>query len=737
MRSVGQSVNRVDSIAKATGKAKFPGDFNLPDQLHMKILFSDRPHAIVKSIDVQAAKAMEGVAAVITAKDVPNNIYGMIIPDQPVLCGPGSTNPYGDRVRFIGDQVAIVIAETADIAQKAVGLISVDYEDLPVVSSIEDALREDAPVLHPDKESNIFCSYKIRRGNVKAAFSQCDVIVENEYLTPVQEHAYLQPEAGLAYFDEQDRITVVVGGQCAHEDQHQIAHALDVPVERIRVIYPYIGGAFGGREDVSIQIVLALGVYRLREMGINRPLKIVWSREESIRGHGKRHAYKIKSKWGAQKNGKILAAEIEVFGDGGAYAYSSTPVLGNAALMSVGPYEIPNVSVNANVVHTNNIPGAAFRGFGGPQGAFAAEVQVNKLARELGIDRVEFRMLNLVEDGSLLCVGTPLPEGVTIKPVVKALRKSSTWINRNKLENEFRKDDNGDQRLKRGIGIACGFKNVGFSFGTEEYCNARIELFGETEISHAVLYHAGAEVGQGSHSVFRQMTAEALGLPLEKVKMVLSDTGTSDYAGSVSASRMTFMAGNAIKGAAEIALNKWSQEDRPAVGDYIYHAPKTTAFDPDNGFCKPNFAYGYAAEVVDLVVDIETGDIKINKVVCANDVGKAINPMQVQGQVEGAVVQAVGYTLMENFIEKNGYLSTDTLSKYLIPTVLDVPEEVESIILEYPDPLGPFGARGMGEMPYMPMAPAIIDAVFQATGVWFKEFPLTPERILRGLGKII
>lgn len=736
MRSVGQSFKRVDAKAKATGEAKFPGDFNFSDQLHMKVLFADRPHAIVKSIDVTAAESLEGVVVVLTAKDVPNNIYGMIIPDQPVLCGPGSNMPYADRVQFIGDQVAIVIAETPGIARKAVALIRVEYEDLPVVTSIEDALKKDAPLLHPVKESNIFCSFKIRQGNIEEAFSECDVIIDKEYHTPVQEHAYLQPEAGLAFYDEQDRITVVVGGQCAHEDQHQIAHALNLPVEKVRVIYSLIGGAFGGREDVSVQIILALAVFRLREHGINRPVKIVWSREESIKGHGKRHAYKIKSKWGADKNGKILAAKIEVYGNGGAYAYSSAPVLGNATLMSVGPYQIPNVCVNAYVVHTNNIPGAAFRGFGGPQGTFASEMQINQLAQALGIDRVEIRMQNLIEDGSFLSVGTPMPEGVTIKKVVKTLSESSTWINREKIKNLLPPGLKSNGRYKRGIGFACGFKNVGFSFGTEEFCNARIELVGQAEILHAVLYHAGAEVGQGSYTVFKQMTAEALGLPMEKIKMVLSDTGTSDYAGSVSASRMTFMAGNAIRGAAEVALRKWQQEERPAIGDYTYHAPKTTAFDPETGYCTPNFAYGYAAEIVDLVVDTETGEIQIIKVICANDVGKAINPLQVQGQIEGAVVQAAGYALMENFIQKDGYLVSNAYSNYLIPTVLDVPIEVESIILEYPDPIGPFGARGMGEMPYMPLTPAIMDAVYQATGVWFKDFPLTPERVLRGLGKI-
>lgn len=728
---IGKPLHRVDAESKVLGKALFPGDYNKPGQLYMKILFANRPHAIITDINTQKAESLEGVVAVLTARDVPNNIYGMIIPDQPVLCGPGSDQPYADRVRFIGDQVALVIAETEKIAEEARDLIQVTYENLPTISSIDAALGETAQLIHPDKGSNIFHSVNIQQGDVEKAFSQCAVIIEDQYQTPVQEHAYLQPEAGLGYIDDQGRITVVVSGQCNHEDRHQIAHALNLPQESIRVIYPYIGGAFGGREDVSIQIVLALAVFHLEKHGINRPVKILWSREESIRGHGKRHAFKIRAKLGADAMGNLLAAELDITGDGGAYAYSSTPVLGNAALMSVGPYEIPNVSVIAKVVHTNNVPGGAFRGFGGPQGAFAAETQINRLAEALEIDRVAIRMHNLVDEGSLLSVGTPLPDGVTIKEVVKTLAAQSNW-NQKKASSRSSIND----KVKRGVGFSCGFKNVGFSFGTPEFCNAKIELYGEDEIKRAVLYHAGAEVGQGSHTVFQQMTAEALGIPVEKVVMRLSDTGTSEYAGSVSASRMTFMAGNAIQGAAQEALNNWRDENRPAVGEYIYNAPSTSSFDPETGFCKPNFAYGYAAEIVELAVDTETGEIRILTVHCANDVGKAINPIAVQGQIEGAIVQAAGYVLMEDFRQKDGYVLTDKLSTYLIPTVRDIPIEINPIILEFPDPIGPFGARGMGEMPFMPLAPAIIDALYDATGVWFTEFPLTPERVLRGLGKL-
>ncbi|MFH1447031.1 MAG: xanthine dehydrogenase family protein molybdopterin-binding subunit [Chloroflexota bacterium] len=738
MEYIGKSIKRLDARAKVTGKALYPGDYYLPNQLYMKILFSTRPHAIIKAIDIEKAEKIAGVVAIYTAKDVPVNEYGLIMPDQPVLCGPGSSKPFTDRVRCIGDQVAIIVAESEEVAEQARDLIKVVYEDLPLINNVDEALADSAFLLHPERESNALCHFRIRQGNVDDVFSDCDVIIEEEYNTPVQEHAYLQPEAGIAYLDEEERITVVVAGQWTHEDQEQIAHALNLPLEKVRVIYPAIGGAFGGREDMSVQIVLGLAVMRLHEQGIDRPVKIVWSREESILGHHKRHAYKIKSKWGANKEGEILATEVKILADCGAYAYTSTKVLGNATLLCTGPYEIPNVKIDSYAIYTNNIPGGAFRGFGGPQAAYQAEMQVSRLAEALNIDPVELRMRNLFKEGSLLSVRSPLPGGVTIRETVESCAQEAGW---QKGQDGWALNQNNvlitdDPNVKKGIGFACGYKNVGFSFGAPENCTAKIELQGQSEIERAVLYHAGAEVGQGVHSVIAQFTADALDLPIEKIELVVSDTSQTANSGSVSASRMTFMAGNSILGATEEVQKKWKSGERPAVASYTYLPPATTPFDPETGECTPNFAYGYVAEAVEADVNMETGEVILRKVICANDVGKAINPQQVQGQIEGAIVQAAGYTLMEKFIQDQGLVKTSLLSTYLIPTILDIPDIVKSIILENPDPIGPMGARGMGEMPFIPFAPAVIDAVHSATGVWFNDFPLTQERVLRGLGKI-
>jgi CO/xanthine dehydrogenase Mo-binding subunit len=742
MSTIGQSVKRTDAYGKVTGETLYPGDINKPNQAYMKILFANRPHALIHSIDTDKAEALEGVLAVFTAEDVPVNEYGLIMTDQPVLCGPGSNKLHADRIRFIGDQVAAVVADSEEIAAEARDLIEVDYEDLPVVLDPLAARQDGAILLHPDRESNIFCQFRIRKGDVENAFAEAYVVIEQEYRTPSQEHAYLQPEAGLGYIDEGGRVTVEVAGQWTHEDQEQIAHALGLPLEQVRVIYPAIGGAFGGREDMSVQIVLALAAWRLSQRGINRPIKIIWSREESIIGHHKRHPYIIRSIWGAKKNGKIIAAQVEVIADGGAYAYTSTKVLGNATLMCTGPYEIPNVKVDSYAVYTNHIPSGAFRGFGGPQGAFAAESQMDRLAEALGMDPVELRLRNVLREGSLLSVGTPMPKGVSMPQVIEACAEAAGWSasaqgwEYQEAQGDFKLEPPAEPHLKRGIGFACAFKNVGFSFGFVDQCWATVELHGEGEIEHVIVRHAGADVGQGAHTVMTQMAADMLGVPVEKVEMLVSDTATSENAGSTSASRMTFVAGNSIRGAAELALERWRAEDRPAIGRYQYIPPKTTMYDPETGYADPNYSYGYVAQAVVVEVDTETGHIRILDVLSADDVGKAINPQQIIGQIEGAVVQASGYAILENFSHQDGYVQTEHLSTYLIPTVLDIPDKVNSLILEYPDPRGPWGARGMAEMPFLPLTPAIISAVHDATGVWFNDFPLTPERVLKGLGKL-
>lgn len=725
---IGQSIKRIDALGKVTGETPYPGDIDIEGQLWLKIKFSDYAHARVLNVDTSAAEALPGVVAVFTSQDIPVNEYGLVIKDQPVICGPSGDKIGTNKVRCFMDYVAVVVAETEAIAAEAVDLVKVDYEVLDGVFDAETGMQDGQPLLHHDTPNNILSHYRIRVGDMDAGWQKADVIVEDEYETTWQEHAYLQPEAGLGYIDEEGRVTVVVAGQWTHEDQEQIYHALGLPPEQVRVIYPAIGGAFGGREDMSVQIVLALAAWKL-----GRPVKTQWSREESILYHHKRHPIKVRAKWGATKDGKIVAAEATVIGDAGAYNYTSNKVLGNANLMVSGAYEIPNVHVDTYAVYTNNIPCGAFRGFGAPQALLAAEGQMNKLAVALNIDPVELRLKNSIKEGSIAVVGTPFPKGVSMPQVIESCGRESYWSQNGKgwLANPIEQPT--DPTKRRGIGFACGYKNVGFSFGFPEQSWATVEIHGEAEIEEVVVRQSGADVGQGAHTVFMQMAADGVGVPFEKVRLIASDTAETDTSGSASASRLTFMAGNAIRGAAEQALHAWQNEERPAIARYRYRPPKTTPFDPMTGRSEPNFAYGYVAQAVEVEVDIETGHIQLLKVVCANDVGRAINPQQVQGQIEGAVIQAQGYALMEYLVSDEGKIRNPYLSTYLIPTALDVPLEVKSVILEYPDPIGPWGARGMAEMPFLPLAPAIAAAVHDATGVWLNSQPFTPDKVVVAL----
>ena len=752
MRAIGSSLPRIDAAAKVTGTALYAGDIDMPNQAWMKIVFAGVPHARIHAVDVEAARAAPGVLAVLTAADVPVNEYGLNkMPDQPVLCGPGSSEQAA-TVLWEADHVALVIAETQAQAEAAGKLVRLDYSALPVLTDPFDAMQPDAPILHPhpfpypygerDLNSNVLLEYRLRNGDMQAGWAQADVVVESTYRTHAQEHAYLQPEAGVAFVRPDGKIEVICGGQWMHEERDQIAHALGLPDEQIVVRFPAIGGAFGGREDISVQIVLALAA-----MKTGRPVKVVWSREESIVGHHKRHPFTIKARWGATREGKIVAAEVDATSDCGAYASTSTKVLGNALLSLLGPYNIPNVHVTARTVYTNNTISGAFRGFGAPQGHFAAEMQVNKLAEQLGMDPVELRMRNLWRNGDRLPTTAPLPAGVTVVETLTAAAEQLGW--RRGADDQWRQAGQtnlaapkrsaltsleaaqGEQL--RGVGLAVCFKNVGFSLGYPENCTAAVELYGSKKIERAVVTCVGADVGQGAHTLFQQVAAVALDLDPTQVEVQADHSELTGSSGSTSASRMSFMAGNAIKGAAEAALQEWRNEERPARAEYVFRARATTPYNRQTGESDPNVTYGYCAQAAEVVVDADTGQVTVKRLVSANDVGAAFNPVQIEGQIEGAVAQSMGWALLEQYIQKDGRAVTQHLSTYLIPTVLDVAEVIEPLILEIPDPQGPFGLRGMAEMPFVPTAPAIAAAIHAATGVWLDELPYTPERVWKAL----
>lgn len=741
MSAVGKAAPRADAYDKVTGAAGYAGDLVAKNALFAHIVFSNEPHARMLSMDTSAAEEADGVVAVITAADVPVNEYGLTMCDQPVLIGVEHTGRSAvdpSVSRWEADKIAVIIAETAAAASAAASLIEIEWEQLPLVRDIE-AARTDEVLVHAEKESNTYFGFRIRKGDMDEGWAKADAVVEGTYHLPYQEHAYLQVEAASAWVDADGRITVETGGQWAWEDQQQIAHALDVPDSQVRVIYAAIGGAFGGKEDMTLQIVMALAAQRVHALGLDRPVHCRWSREESIVGHHKRHRATIHAKLGATSDGKITAVEAEVLLDAGAYNYTSNKVLGNAHLSVAGAYEVPNAHIDSRAIYTTTVPGGAFRGFGGPQGSFVAETQMNKLAVALGMDPVELRRRNVLKDGSEGITQVVMPDGVTLPDVLERCASEARMNGELFDAQPFAPiaslpAETGS--VLRGRGIAAGYKNVGFSHGYPERCEAEVRLFGDDgddAPTAAEVFHGGAEVGQGAHQAFLQMTSEATGVPLDQVSGTFSDTATTGDSGSVSASRMTFMAGNSILGAAEEAEKAWRDGDRPAIGTFRYTAPPTEPLDEETGAGQPNFAYGYMAQAVEVSVDSETGHVRVDRVTSTHDVGRAINPRLVRGQIEGAVVQANGYTLSENLIVTDGRIQNPRLSSYLIPGIGDIPDHVESVILELADPHGPWGARGMAEMPYITYAPAVIAAVHDATGVWFDDFPLTPSRVLAGL----
>jgi CO/xanthine dehydrogenase Mo-binding subunit len=712
---IGSSIVYQDVIKKVTGEAKFASDFCIPGMLHMKLKIAERPHARIRSINISRALNYPGVVAVFTARDVPVNRYGLVIDDQPVLCD--------EFVRFVGDQVAAVVAETPQQASHAAGLIEVDYQHLPIITTPEEALAAKAPTLHENFPDNIAHSIHLHRGDTDSVLDKAALVFENEYHTPMQEHAYLELEAGLAYTDDQGRVVVRAAGQNPHDDQLQIAKALDLPLERVRVIFGPVGGAFGGREDISIQIVLALAAWKL-----GRPVKISWSRSESILGHCKRHAMTIRHRWSAEEDGYITAAEVEILIDAGAYIYTSNSVLETLHSTCIGPYNIPNVKLDGRAVFTNNIPGGAFRGYGTPQTAFAAELHITHLAEILGIDPVMMRIRNCLKDDSLLPTQSQLSGGSSLPELIDiCARKSGCQETNDSWQMPtFEKQP----KRRRGFGLALGMKATGYGFGYPEGSTAKIVLYGEETIARAELYTGAVDVGQGAHTVLVQIAAHVLGIQHELVEIFPSDTSLSDDAGATAASRLTYFAGNAVKLAAEEALQAWRNENRPAVGDVRWESPPTTAPDPETGACTDNVSYSFAAQGVTVEVDLETGLIHLDNVVAVQDVGRAINPKNIEGQIEGALVQAMGWTLVENFVISNGLVLTDDLSTYLIPTAADIPLQVNCIQIERPDPIGPFGVRGVGEIPFIPLAPAIIAAIKDATGIWFDHIPIRPEEML-------
>ncbi len=756
LKVVGKPIPRHDARDKVFGKTKYADDFALPGMLHGKVLRSAYPAAKIRSIDTQDAENFPGVVAVMTAKDVPNNETVTRFGQTHEVGGfEGLYRVLADgKVRFLGEAVALVAAESTHIADEAVKRIKVDYEPLPGVFDPLQAMKLDA-YLVGERESNVVCHYKVKKGNVETGFSQSEVIVENTYRVPFVDHAYLEPESGVAWVDDDGVITVRVSTQVI-EHFRGIADVLGLPHNRVRVIGTMVGGGFGGKEDITVESFLALLVWKTR-----KPVKLTYTREESILCHSKRHPYVMRYKTGASRDGKLMALEVELISDAGGYVYLSPWVLLYSTVNATGPYDIPHVKIDSYTVLTNNTFTSANRGFGAPQVCFAYESQMDELARRLNLSPLEMRKRNYLKKGKALATGRVLDHYVAFPETAEKAFGAFGDLSNPSSPTE-----------KIGRGIASGMT----SYGRMVFLHDTSRSYVSVEMDGSVTVRAGIQdIGGGQSSSLVQIAAEVLGVSVEDVRIYIADTALTPLAGTTTATRQLYMSGNATLMAAnavkknllakagqmlEARAEEIELRERKAVlikepdrhvplvdvvkacaaeGIPLYHVAQFNAafrelidFETGQGQVFPDFTFG--SHAVEVAVDVETGAVRVLKLIACYDVGRAINPLSVEGQLEGGAVYGLGYGLTEQVILEKGITLTPSLSEFLIPTALDAPE-VQTIVLESGDGVGPFGAKGIGEPSCCSIAPAIANAVYDAVGVRVFELPLTPERIIKALKK--
>lgn len=758
-RWVGKPVTRIDAVDKATGKFKFMSDLVFPGMLWGRVLRSKYPHALIGKVDTSRAEALPGVRAVLTAKDVTGlNGFGIVVPDQPVLCW--------NKVRYLGDAVALVAADTPEIAEEALGLIEVEYQPLPVVDDPEKAMEPGSPLVHDG--GNIHLCTKVKNGDVERGFAEADVIVERTYYTPRQMHSFLETESGVGICDEDGNITVWCGGQHPYRDQLQVARALGVSPEKIRIIATPSGGAFGGKDEITLQIYLAL-----LARATKRPVKMVLSREESVVAGMKRHPMKITMKTGAKADGTLVAHKVRIVADTGAYASLGGPVVNLAIEHSWGVYRIPNVELEGYCVYTNNGVAGAFRGFGANQVNFAMETQMNLIATALGIDRVEIRKKNALRGGEKAPLGHTMAPVVGTHAVLSALEKCDLWVNREK----YKACSSAPWKV-RGVGVAVEYHGTGLGVGLPDYGAATIEL---APGGRFVVGVSCPEIGQGNTTTYAQIAAEALGVDVLDIDIVSGDTGATLDSGSCTASRSVYTGGNSILRAAEkmlallrevgaevlgvpvddVAVGRgqvWvralegrgsgceGEGGRVSFAELYERAASwgrtlktegsfvwpTADKGIEGAFGLPHLINSYIAHAALVEVDTLTGKTEVLKVESFPDAGKVVNPQGLEGQSEGGAVMGIGYALMEDTIIEGGQFKTTNFSTYILPTSLDSPEVVTHIVEEL-EPTGPYGAKGIGEAVCVPITPAVTTAIYDACGVTVDRIPATSERVYRAL----
>ena len=722
---IGEVVPRADGVPKTTGRFAYSSDLWAAGMLWGHTIRSPHPHARIVSIDLSAALAMPGVHAVLTHEDVPGaKRYGLEFPDQPVLAI--------DRVRYFGEPVAVVAAEHPEQARRAAERVRVEYEPLEPVVDAERATEQEP--LHPERPTmgrgyrddprpNVVRHLVIRHGDPDA---RADVTVEGAYELGIQDQAFLGPESGLAVPDGEGGVDVYVATQWLHVDRDQVAPCLGLAPEQVRIHLAGVGGAFGGREDLSMQIHGAM-----LALHTGRPVKLVYGREESFVGHVHRHPAKIRAEHRASRDGRVVCVRMQILLDGGAYASSSTAVTSNAASFACGPYDVPNALIESTSVYTNNPPCGAMRGFGAVQTCFAAEAQMDKLAVALGIDPVELRLLNA------LAPGDTLPTGQVIRgslPVAEVIRRAAALQppEAEELPRDPIRLPGGagnttrGEGVRRGTGFAVGFKNICYSEGFDDSCAARVVL----RDASAEIHCAAAEVGQGVSGVILQVARTELGLD----DVVLADAGTAmvDSAGSSSASRLTYMAAGAVQLACRAALEERERAGGEVDVERVYHHPRTWPLDPETGRTtgeRSHVALAVAAMRVVAEVDVELGLTRVVWIGTAQDVGRAVNPQAVQGQIEGGTAQGLGLALMEEIQTRDGLITNASFTDYLIPTALDMPPVVAELV-EDPEPDAPYGVKGVGEPPTVVSTAAIVSALRDATGRDLTRVPVRPDDVV-------
>ncbi len=744
MKWVGKPVPRKDGEGKVTGETKFFSDMSLPNMLFAKAVRSKYPHALIKRIDIQKAETVPGVVAVLTHRDVPGlNGFGIVVPDQPVLCH--------DKVRYLGDAVALIAAEDPETAERAAQLVEVDYEQLPVISDPIEAMKPEAPKVH--NGGNIQKHERVRVGDVERAFRDAAVVVENTYRTGRQMHMFLEIEAGIGMLDEEGNIVLYVGGQSPYRDQLQVSRALGIKPERVRVVSTPVGGAFGGKEENTVQIHLAL-----LAMKTKRSVKMVWTREESGVTGMKRHPMTVTMKTGADDGGRLVANQVRIVSDTGAYASLGPTVLDVAVENSCGPYRIPNIDIEAYSVYTNNGVAGAFRGFGAPQVNFALESNMDMIAEKLGIDRLEIRKNNVLHEGDIGPFGYKLLGSVGIYETLLKAESSDVWRNRERYKSTA-----SAPWCKRGVAVSTGVK--GFGFGAlPDFGAASIQI---TPAGKFVVGVSCPEIGQGATTAYSQIAAEALQTDVKEIYIASADTQLAPDTGTSSASMALVRGGNAILAAApkmneilmetaakilgapkdELTLQESkivSKKNRKAVtyaeiAQYLHQAGGETKViagfnvprveKPVKGSLEiPHWSYMYASAVALVEVNTLTGETKVLKFFLSPDSGRIINPQSYTGQCEGAIVQGLGFALTEETQIENGIVKTNNFTTYIIPSICDIPE-IQVDPVETYEKIGPFGAKGLGEIGIIPVGSAVANAIYDATGARVYTLPATPERV--------